>query len=889
MRHDNLKCIIVSHTHWDREWYLTSEEFRLWFLESFNKILEVLEENPKFHCFLLDGQVVLLEDFLEYYPEKRSQIEELVKRGKLAIGPWYIQPDEFLVSGEALIRNLLKGIKLAKSYGKCMMVGYLPDTFGHTAQLPQILSQFNLDSIVFKRGVGDEGEELGSEFIWEAPDGSRIIAVHLVAGYHNISKLGLPTLAPSIEIWRSPAGWITALHKTYDDEEKVLDLESALEYVKELIEYLSRYARTPYLLLMNGSDHTPIQTSIVTIIDYLREKLPEIEFEHGSLEDYIELIKEYRENFKTYKGELRGARYSHLLVGVYSSRVYLKQLNYKAQLMLEKYAEPLASIAKILKLNPDLKVLDYAWKLLLKNHFHDSIYGSGTDPVHRENEVRFEKVIGIASNYAFRLSKEIAGLTTPPLEDAEAYVFVFNPLNWERGGVVSTYIELPSGEYHAVDEEGRIYPVKICEDPNIEIGNLKQMFLICKEVPSIGYRVLAIKKGKAEIEGLKAEGNTIENEFYRIEANPERGGILRIMDKERGVVLEDVNIFIDGGDAGDEYNYSPPSGDLLVSSDKYKAEVKSFLDTCRAILDIKLDFVLPARLTGKWRSIESVSNPLEIQVWLEPGSRLIKFKVLFENNSEDHRLRVKIPTGKSTDTAYADTHFYVIERPHQPASTGEEWMEEPPRTHPMISWIDVSDENGGVALFSRGLHEYETTVENGQVSILLTLLRAVGWLSRSDLKTRKGGAGPDIAVPDAQCKRSLVFEYALYLHDGDWKEGEVYKRAQEYTVPLLATSFKHSIGKLPSKLSFFSAKPSELLVSALKPAEEGGGIVMRFYNITGKTIRGIIEYAFKPEKVFRSKMDEEKIEEIDLSNGKTEIEVGAHKIVTLIAEYDEQS
>jgi len=887
VRRGNLKCIIVSHTHWDREWYLTSEEFRLWFLDSFNKVLKVLEENPKFHSFLLDGQIVLLEDFLNYYPEKRNKIEELVKKGKLAIGPWYTQPDEFLVSAESLVRNLLKGMKTAESYGKCMMVGYLPDTFGHTAQLPQILLQFDLDNIVFKRGVGDEGEDLGSEFIWEAPDGSRIIAVHLVAGYHNIAKLGLPILAPGIEIWNSPVEWITALYKKYDEEEKVLDLDWALEYVKELIDYLSKYARTPYLLLMNGSDHTPIQTSIVTIIDYLKEKLPEVEFKHGSLEEYLKLIREYVENFKIYKGELRGARYSHLLVGVYSNRVYLKQLNYKAQLMLEKYAEPLASIAKMLKLDSNLKILDYAWKLLLKNHFHDSIYGSGTDPVHRENEVRFEKVIGIASNYVFKLSKEIAYFTTPPVKDCEAHLFVFNPLNWERGGLVSTYIELPDGEYLAVDDEGRSYPVKILKDPRLDIGEIKRIFLLCDRIPPIGYRVFSIKKGKVEVESVKVEDNAIENEYYRVEADAEKGGVLKIIDKERGIILENVNVFLDEGDAGDEYNYSPPRGDLLVSSDKYKAEVKVFLDTYRAVLNIKLDFVLPARLVGEWRSVDSVSNPIEVEVWLEPRSRLIKFRVIVENNSEDHRLRVKIPTGRKTEYAYADTHFYVIKRPHQPISSGEGWMEEPPRTHPMISWVDVSDENGGVALFTKGLHEYETVIENGQVSILLTLLRAVGWLSKSDLKTRKGGAGPDIAVSDAQCKRRLTFEYALYLHDGDWERGEVYKYAQEYTTPLLGTAFRQYTAKMPSNLSFFLVEPTELLISALKPTEDGKGIAIRFYNVTGKTVKGTVKYAFNPKKVYWSKMNEKKIEEIEISNGKMEIEVGAHKVVTLIAEYDE--
>jgi len=216
------RMLVVPHTHWDREWYHSFQQFRARLVEMMDALLALLEREPRFTSFTLDGQTILLEDYLEVRPERRAEIQEWVRQGRLLVGPWYTSPDEFLVSAEALIRNLMLGHRIAAEFGGPMKVGYLPDSFGQTAQLPQILQGFGIGAAVFWRGVGDEPGQ--TEFRWKAPDGSTVLAVHLPEGYGNAADL--------------PA-----------------DREALVERLAEVRQQLAIGATTDHLLLMNGSDH----------------------------------------------------------------------------------------------------------------------------------------------------------------------------------------------------------------------------------------------------------------------------------------------------------------------------------------------------------------------------------------------------------------------------------------------------------------------------------------------------------------------------------------------------------------------------------------------------------------------------------------------------------
>ena len=227
---------LVSHTHWDRAWYAPFEVFRVRLVRLIDRLIELLDREPAYRSFMLDGQVLPIEDYLAIRPERRGDLERLVRGGRLVIGPWYALADEYLVSPEALIRNLLIGTRTAEALGGCMREGYVPDAFGHIAQLPQIFQGFGIGSAVFWRGVGDEGERLHNEFWWQAPDGTSVLAIHLPDGYHNASNLGYPMR------WGDPSAL-------------TFDPELAVDRLAAAVATLGPVARTPYLLLMNGIDH----------------------------------------------------------------------------------------------------------------------------------------------------------------------------------------------------------------------------------------------------------------------------------------------------------------------------------------------------------------------------------------------------------------------------------------------------------------------------------------------------------------------------------------------------------------------------------------------------------------------------------------------------------
>ena len=373
---------LVSHTHWDRAWYAPFEVFRVRLVRLIDRLIDLLDRDPAYRSFMLDGQVLPIEDYLAIRPERRGDLERLVRSGRLVIGPWYALADEYLVSPEALIRNLLIGTRTAEALGGCMREGYVPDSFGHIAQLPQILQGFGIGSAVFWRGVGDEGERLHNEFWWQAPDGTSVLAIHLPDGYHNASNLGYPMR------WGDPSAL-------------TFDPELALDRLAAAVATLGPVARTPYLLLMNGIDHAEPDPHTPEVIVRANAVLPDITIEHGALAEYVSRVRAHlsggehgqeTDALPVFRGEFNRGRYTFSLQGTHSTRMVLKQANARAETLLERYAEPLSALAALLDEPYPAAFLDHAWRTLLKNHPHDDICGCSVDAVHRENMMRYEMV-----------------------------------------------------------------------------------------------------------------------------------------------------------------------------------------------------------------------------------------------------------------------------------------------------------------------------------------------------------------------------------------------------------------------------------------------------------------------------------------------------------------
>jgi len=564
------KIIVVAHTHWDREWYLPFERYRYFMVQLIDEVLDILEEDENYTHFLLDGQVVLLKDYLQVRPENEERLKQGIAEGRIGTGPWYTMPDEFLVSGEALIRNLLFGHRLGESFGGVMKVGYLPDPFGHVSQMPQILRGFGIDVACMTRGM----DWPQSEFYWEAPDGSRVLTHWFSLGYANAFRL---TEDP--EAFR------------YGD----------FEDLRSMLDALSEKATTDVLLLMNGNDHLGPQPGVPGIIKELQSGL-EDEIAQGSLIDFFERVKERSPRILTFSGEMRNAKHYPILPGVLSSRIYLKQRNFHAQNLLEGYAEPIATFAYTLGESYPLWFLREAWRLLLQNHFHDSICASSVDQVHREMMTRFDRVEQITDSLVEDYLKRLAHQVTHEGEGIN--LLVFNPTSQRRNGKVEMWVDvksirsdssgriwleerLPSENFSLLSSDEEAIPYQVLErtfDPgDILLGETYvekwRITFVAKELLPYGwalYRLVPIQEGAYRGGSILVEKNVLENEFYRVTV--QRDGTIDVLDKTNGVLYPGLGYYEDSGDSGDEYNYNPPDNQEHYDTQGSVAEISTMAD-----------------------------------------------------------------------------------------------------------------------------------------------------------------------------------------------------------------------------------------------------------------------------------------------------------------------
>jgi alpha-mannosidase len=354
----DFRYLVVPHTHWDREWYLPFEQFRLRLGAVVDGVIDTLETDPSFTSFTLDGQAIVLEDYVEVRPDNEARLRALLAAGRLEVGPSYVLPDEILVGGESLVRNLLLGRRVCRRFGvEPSGAGYLPDSFGHPAQLPQILAGFGIDTFLFSRGMGDEIDDIGVVFRWSAGP-AELVACQMLPHYDNFARL----------TWH------------HDAEERV---RAIVGRFADLV----RDAGDDEIVLANGSDHLPIEPELPEILAGL-ERTFDAPFRIGRYDEYLPEAA----GLPVHEGELVGSRLQNVLRGVNSARIYLKQANERAEQRLLS----IESAAALRTLRGDAPYpaadLRLAWRDLLRNHPHDSICGCSCDEVHRDMLVRYEQL-----------------------------------------------------------------------------------------------------------------------------------------------------------------------------------------------------------------------------------------------------------------------------------------------------------------------------------------------------------------------------------------------------------------------------------------------------------------------------------------------------------------
>jgi alpha-mannosidase len=880
------KLIVVSHTHWDREWYFVFEAFRTRLVGLVDQVLDLLDTDPGYRFFMLDGQTVVLEDYLEVRPDRRADIERQVRAGRLVIGPWYILPDEFLVGGESLVRNLMRGLRIARQFGQPMMIGYLPDCFGQIAHMPAVLRAFGIENAVIWRGPDESLEK--TEFFWRAPDGSEVLTVHLPTGY------GIANALP-------------------------VEPEALLERVRSIRETLEPRATTPYLLLMNGTDHTPAQLQLGAMIAAANQALDGAELVHGHLPMLFagirEAMGERAGSWPRYRGEFRSGQRAHLLPGVLSARMWIKQRNQECEDLLSRWAEPFSLWSGLLRerlgeewREPALPagppspypsqpasvagLLDVAWRELLRNQPHDSICGCSIDQVHDEMRTRFDRCWQIGEE----LTRQSMRALCAQMTGEGPGVAVFNPLNGPRTDFVVAPLPRREGEepLEVVDPSGRTIPCQVLVQPDRKASPLGpvdkvappariDVGFVAPDVPGFGYRTFGVVYGSPR-PNATGGGDSIENDLLRLAADP-ADGTLTVLDKKSGRRLSGLNRFVDGGDRGDEYNFCRPARDELVDRPSRPARIAVVEDgPSRWTLEVALDYSLPAALAEDRddRSTERVECSIVSRVSLYPGLRRIDMRSEVENRAQDHRLRVHFPADLQTDVSHAEQHFGVVTRPLALPAWDETWAEEPVGYHPQKAFVDVSDGRRGLMLANRGLPEYEVLSGEDTVTIALTLLRCVGHLARFDLTSRPGLAGPLVPTPDAQMPGRHVFDYGLILHEDGWEQA--WAEAHRFAVPMRARRVDGGPagpGTIPAEGALLSLEGPAFVVTALKRAEDGEGVVVRLYNIASEPASGRVRLTEPFQRAELVDMEEALLAESPLEDGWVRLEARPNQIITI--------
>lgn len=776
----------VVHTHWDREWYQPFQQMRARLIAMTDRMLPLVESGklPHFH---FDGQTIVLDDYLEICPENRALLAKLIKSRKIAVGPWYVLADSFLLSGEAIIRNLEIGMATARRFGHSLEAGYLPDQFGHIAQMPQILAGFGFKTAVLWRGVPREVNR--NRFIWEAPDGSRVFTVYLPFGYSNGANLPLDSA------------------------------DALLGRAQQIASRERKFADGTPILVMNGTDHAPPDPRLMDRIAEVAGR-DDLSFEVGRLEDYLKRLSEAPlDSVPTHRGELRSPSRAHLLPGVTSARTWIKQRDFANCMLLERYADPLAALANALGRGDDLSgFLDLAWRTEIQNHPHDSICGCSVDQVHEDMKYRFDQAAMLGETVVRKASKAL-------LDGAggEPMLAVFNP-TFARQGVVSGEVELDKDVRAVVDSAGSRIPLAIEAS-----GRRSRVSFVAKDLTQCGFSFYRMVNEEESPAKSTSSADEIENEFYRIEAGP-RG--LRIFDKESGQPLE--LYFEDDGDRGDEYNFDPVGDGAAISEPFYSSAEKLGQCPARSSMRVRLDFEIPAALTQDRASRAAERRPLQIilTATIYAGLQRIELDAEVQNSSRDHRLRAALRTPVAATEAVSDTSFGIVRRPLEPSEPRGTEVIYPTFPHRSITMIE--SDALSVALASRGIYEVEARPEQNGTTLLLTLLRCVGRLSRSDLATRDGGAGPEFDTPGAQELGGHAFQFAITSWRRGYLDADVMPQMVTYTVPPRVFSTRAPVPPVAS-MQLFSCDNPRVMFSTVRALDRKNAYVARVFSISSNS------------------------------------------------------
>ncbi len=840
---------LIPHTHWDREWYLPRAAFAARLVPAVDRILALLERNPKLR-FHLDGQTVLIEDYLAVRPAARARVEALARDGRLALGPWYVLADELIPSGESLVRNLLLGRSAAADLGGGCRVFYSPDAFGHPVAGPLLAAEFGIESAVLWRGVPNgDGKDLVR---WRAPSGPAVLALRL-----------------------PPDG--------YEFGAALVDDRGLAVRWAALTRQVTERAASGEAAIFVGADHHAPDDRLLDLAERLRRLDPTATIRVSSLDEYFGAVARHRPLTAEVVGELRASGGpSWSLQGVHGTRARLKRRHGAAELALQRVAEPLVALAATGR-----AVLGDAWRRLVQSQFHDTLAGCCADSVAAEQNVRLAGVAA-TSNELIRQSlallmghdpdraRDTPSATVPTL-------VLWNPVARARIGVVVAEVTAfredllvgPPGD--RVARRAPRPPVPTLRDPagvrlatqvlairsglerldaprhypDLDRVDRIHVALECPDLAGLAATRFRAGTGGASRRSarnrVRLRGTTLANDLVAIELD--HRGCLTLVDRDRGETFRGLLALEARADRGD--TYTP----VIVDRGHERL-------TARAV-EVLASGPLVGGLSGQW-VLDGPTGPVvgRTAVTLHAGSPIVRVRIDLDNHATDHRLRLRVPTGIEADSL-AGAGFAAVRRP--PGVVDGSWPEETGLpTDPAHRFVAVARGQRGLALLAPGFFEYQWTAAG---DLFLTLLRAVGELSKDDLPTRHGHAGWPTPTPGAQEQGRHRIELALLPIDESLTKAPA-SLAQAWEdvflppIPLWLRDGLTTRDRTPS----IELRGDGLVLEAMKPAESGEGIVLRAVNLAVESVQGSWRFEVPIRRAERIRADETVIAPMMLSS-----------------------
>ena len=834
-----VKAYFVNHTHWDREWYFTTQDAQVLSDQLFTQVLDELEDHPEAN-FTLDGQMSIVDEYVEIHPEAKERIHRLVNRKQLFIGPWYTQTDAMIPSAESLLRNLIIGIIDAReNYGEPMMLGYLPDTFGFNANLPMILNQVGIHDFLSWRGTNFKRQTNSVYFKWKAIGGKAVFAANFPLGYYTGQ----------------------------------IDLESKRnlqDFVKNRldkgIEFEALNGNNDEVLVPSGID----QMNIIHDVSKTIEKVNELSQNDVEISTYPQFMNKLRsKKLPEYQGELRYPTYSRVHRTITSVRSRNKRSNFELEQAITRRLEPLMVIAKYADIPISNGIVVKLWKLLFELQPHDTLGGSVTDNVAVDMEHRIKQANEIADGVENYIKKRIAQRLN--LSDHDVIIFNTDPYEFNGRKTVEVVSQSSQVKFPAENKAVIVDKEEVKSRPHImqltpngyefkdEPGYFKLKVSLEVKMAGLGYQVLHFEDSDQAVDEFQSiSGKSIGN--HRVQLAFEDGAFYL---STKYKTFNDVISIYDQANDGDTYDFSPLRGDeekRLDWNGTIKKEVADGIERLILTGTWQLPFDLEDRVDGEAPKTVDVSYQLILTI--AATSDVISAKLTIDNQALSHRLRLRLKTGITTKAAHAQIQggFRQTENEAIDDNWNDEFVEKPVNIYIFDRAVGLHDKQDGLYFFGTGQKEYEKVDD----SLYITLMATTGQLGKSDLLWRPGRASGDttsvghimMPTPLAQETGINEFSFGLYAPSNaelaenkltkvisDWYAPSVSYQMQKYNLfvnrldnKLWDIEFSPKLTKIEQTESWLNIKQN-VEVSALYPAYTiKNNLVLRLSNPTAEVV-----------------------------------------------------